>query len=1108
MMKIFLILFAVFLCLEYATLPVLAVTRVALVSTYGEKAENHVLELTEVLLGKQPDIALVERREVEKVLNEQKLMLSGLGDSDKAMAIGKLLGVEVFAVLEIFPSSKEALGLLVFDAGNGVKLLDMSLPADEIEKTAKIVVTGVSKACAKRRQPALQRKTVCLLSVRNAELPREMDGFCAGLGMLLERALLDSPGIVVLERNRLELVNRERSLPVAEELKDLWSSVVVVESDVRRAADGRDLWVVCHLSNVTGQDIGTVDATASQTNADSLARELASRLTESLHVVPVGAKSKPIIEASRFYDEAQFLHSHGDQSAAIDHMYAACMLAPTNKAFRAELNSFIIEDAYSQIEKATSLFTRRYPDLINSSTKQSERAKKELLLSPKLREQLTKKKERHLIEEREGLTKGRELLTKALDKVCPALVEQHVENNRWLCDNTNSFEISDPSAAPRNRSDMLISLFRRIYDNGDESQQSRIRTIIGEHYDDIVGRMEIALRRTGGTGRNYQLLIQRNTSVCLDWLRIIRDWPLNSDDYHRRFVKIATAWLKMTENIYYGESTAEKYKWNPGSAYILENLIWSECMETNTVMNEASTRIGDAMARNPYPLIRLYGLAIELHNTLRSDCLPPDIAQQQRIEFKESALNILPTKPAATWYNMSIYNDAGFLFQKLFPDTNELYEAQIELCDMALSSHVIYDGLQDLINKEPDPANKLKWIERVLAVNALADSRDGRNRRDMVANEFKELRNKVLGISTPTPLVSAEPPTSPPPTSSCLPWAEVQRVFDVTSVAGLTSFDFPVLDGEAIYVLGHGMDSGLPCIKLLKIYLPDGDVQQCGIIKQPFGNVQAVCLGNGHFYVATDQGVFDLPLGPGEIHVINCNNGLPSPCVYSIAYLEGRLYAGLGGDGYIISYDLASNRSLVLASSRRREQLSPLDNGPSFQTYHMLADPRGNRVLFRNRGQQEIWQINQEGAISLYAKISKYSPHDPKQYSKQYMDSPLRQDEQGVFIFGKDNLALVYNLLDDPYEIMGVHGGRYNGVWINFVPRINRVIGKLLWIASPFGRMNLEDNLVQRDLFPGLAYEGVGVGFNPAQCIFPFNNGKQLLLGDDKTLWLVDLRID
>jgi hypothetical protein len=94
---------AAWLCL--ATAPTFAQTRVALVSTCGGEAGQNVLALADAVLSAETNIVLVERREVERVLDEQKLTRCGLSDSAQALAVGKLLGVEVFATLETFPSS-------------------------------------------------------------------------------------------------------------------------------------------------------------------------------------------------------------------------------------------------------------------------------------------------------------------------------------------------------------------------------------------------------------------------------------------------------------------------------------------------------------------------------------------------------------------------------------------------------------------------------------------------------------------------------------------------------------------------------------------------------------------------------------------------------------------------------------------------------------------------------------------------------------------------------------------------------------------------------------------------------------------------------------------
>src|SRR5690349_8573435 len=76
------------------------------------------------------------------------------------------------------------------------------------------------------------------LGVRNADLPRELDSFCESVGLMLERRLLSSPSIVVLERKRLDYLNREKSLPMEDAQKELLASLYILELEVSRAKKG------------------------------------------------------------------------------------------------------------------------------------------------------------------------------------------------------------------------------------------------------------------------------------------------------------------------------------------------------------------------------------------------------------------------------------------------------------------------------------------------------------------------------------------------------------------------------------------------------------------------------------------------------------------------------------------------------------------------------------------------------------------------------------------------------------------------------------------------------------------------------------------------------
>lgn len=73
------------------------------VSGYGEK----VVDLLFALLATEPELVLVERAEIEKLLEEQSLSLSGVVRPDEAVKVGQLTGAKILvtgSVIEVEPS--------------------------------------------------------------------------------------------------------------------------------------------------------------------------------------------------------------------------------------------------------------------------------------------------------------------------------------------------------------------------------------------------------------------------------------------------------------------------------------------------------------------------------------------------------------------------------------------------------------------------------------------------------------------------------------------------------------------------------------------------------------------------------------------------------------------------------------------------------------------------------------------------------------------------------------------------------------------------------------------------------------------------------------------
>ncbi|MCX7421114.1 MAG: hypothetical protein NT013_16450 [Planctomycetia bacterium] len=236
-----------------------AATRIALLNGEGTDQTANVVDLAQVALSKEPELELLDRAFIRRVMDEQKLSVSGLVDASQEIAVGKLLAVDLIAVVETSPGkeNENVPGLVIFDSRTGVRYWNAALPvaATELEKSADAIVIAVRTAHRKRegRTPAFH--TVGLMTVRNADLPRSQDGLCEAVGLLVERGLSRSPDLAVLERRRLAHVNEERALPVVEPPKDLLASLTTIDLEIARGEGGRGLKSVALISNLKSRPV-------------------------------------------------------------------------------------------------------------------------------------------------------------------------------------------------------------------------------------------------------------------------------------------------------------------------------------------------------------------------------------------------------------------------------------------------------------------------------------------------------------------------------------------------------------------------------------------------------------------------------------------------------------------------------------------------------------------------------------------------------------------------------------------------------------------------------------------------------------------------------------
>ena len=338
-----------------------ATTRVALVSTCGGDAGADVLALAEAKLSQQPDIELVDRHEIERVLQEQKLWTCGRSGAGQAVAAGKLLGVEVFAALEIFPDSQRALGLVVFDAVNGVRLGDRALPEERLDDTITGIINAVRNSCEKRLDKGAKLRTVCLMSVRNADLPRELDSFCDASGRLWERELVMSQDLAILDRRQLEQVNRERELPGASSSNSLLAALLIVNIEVGRLPKGGGYRATAFVTTSSGVAIQRCDANTTNLDAVTLAHDLVQETTKVLHAAATEGKIDRVAEAKRFFREAEWAEGHEERIGQVKAAEAAWALEPDNILYMMALSKALLGQGLVTINPSASPVMLKHP---------------------------------------------------------------------------------------------------------------------------------------------------------------------------------------------------------------------------------------------------------------------------------------------------------------------------------------------------------------------------------------------------------------------------------------------------------------------------------------------------------------------------------------------------------------------------------------------------------------------------------------------------------------------------------------------------------------------------------------------------------------------------
>ena len=323
--------------------------RVALIGADLSAAGQAAVELAEAELSARAGLTLLDRVAIGNVLREQNLAAEGFARPDDAIRLGQLLAVDVFIHAEAI-SGEEALGVAAFETVQGIRLLDRTIAGAEPDALARALAAAADAALAKWQAPAGQAAAIALMGVRNVDLPKNRTGECEALGGLLERRLLGSPDVVVVERKRLESLNRDHELTMSRPEERLLSAPVLLEVDLGQAGSETGLRATAFLSDPKGAEWGRVHAEAPALPA--LADQLAAEILRAMKKGVAAAPANPVLEAARFFRMARFWKAHGRPDLALAAAEAAFALDPGNPLMNALLVNSLFAAATADLAGA------------------------------------------------------------------------------------------------------------------------------------------------------------------------------------------------------------------------------------------------------------------------------------------------------------------------------------------------------------------------------------------------------------------------------------------------------------------------------------------------------------------------------------------------------------------------------------------------------------------------------------------------------------------------------------------------------------------------------------------------------------------------------------
>ena len=910
--------------------------RVALVTLERGEIAQGMLDLATANLSAKPGIVLLERAEIDQLFEEQERSRALAGDESLALRAGQMLAADVLGVVEFDATASEALGLVVFDARTGARLWDATLPPG-MGESVEMIAFGLERALLKRKSPSESGGTVCILTLRNEDLPEENNPALEGIGRLVERKLTSSERLSVLERQRLVFLNEERETTGA--TSALPGAMMLAELSFRQGTDADGVEAAIRLTDVGGVVLREQRFPARHLDA-WMAGEMSEWMCDALSGGCISPQASPEREAEHFLRESVFWFgyypAHVDK--ALRAAEAAHALDPASPAIREQLVAALLQ---SQVPWELRMrYMRRAIDL------------------------------------QDGLL--REGFFREVDR--SRLIGATGAHCRYECHMWPTLKMAVSAAMGHLDSDTAVAeICRRHRATMREMNRQRLATVQSaqtfnrylQWYNFYISKTQEIWARSGKDWTDDTI------ALCGPILDLAREYPL----YGSRDFEVNRIFLRLTTKVRQFDRELES------------DSLWR--LEPAELRRMAE--FCGSLAEHPNPLIALYGRLGRCRYQWRLEKPGDSDVRECFAEVRDFGLSAI----AAAREDGSTPAFRAMLYQATLdaidslPDLNMRQEERQALFDFMIEHAEFVHTVEESVTRKglgcfavyASIGDSLPYyltqggvtfdssayiINAHRALEALADPATTilRGSRD-VARSSLQARLAEMG-ELPTGADSAH-------------WSEVVHLLDSGGADGSYAISRAFHRAGKVYVAELREHAGASELALATIELSSGKIERSGRVRldgerntwhtrRLFG---AAVLGDRHFYVGTaSSGIVEFPLDGGPGRRFSSANGLPSDTVQALAVAGSRLFAGLGEwrqATYFVEIDVASGTVALRGSSLRRMVESPVDNAsppPIFGDMHV--DRERNLLYFLLHESPVVLPCDFRGLWSLDLETGEY----------------------------------------------------------------------------------------------------------------------------------------